>query len=120
MDQRRYMMFILVTMGFFLVWMQVAPFLFPQFFPKGKPKKPAVVQNDEEGGAPAVDGKNGDTADGNASAELNAEPTDGVEVEQSKLEVFPSQTVVLGESGFADGYLLQAKCTSQGGAVEWV
>lgn len=118
MDQRRYMMFILVTMGFFLVWMQVAPFLFPQFFPKGKPKKPAVVQNDEDGGAQAVGEQDVDL--GNTSAEVNAEPADNVEAEQSKLEIFPSQTVVLGESGFDDGYLLQAKCTSQGGAVEWV
>lgn len=104
MDQRRYLLFVLVTMGFFLLWMQVAPLLFPNAFPQAPPKVPQAAREQRA----VVDGAEP------AAAEVEPAP------EPDELPTFNRQTVLLGEPGFADGFLIQAQLSTKGGSVDWV
>ncbi|SFJ46759.1 YidC/Oxa1 family insertase periplasmic-domain containing protein [Planctomicrobium piriforme] len=107
MDQRRQFLPAVVAVACFFVWMQVAPILFPDFFPKPKPKLPAgnaVVQApvEEELAAPAP-------ADGAAAPVADEKPAE-----------FPHREIVLGEPGFEQGYLIKVDVSTTGGAVDAV
>lgn len=102
MDKRQQFLPIVVTIAMFLVWMQVAPVLFPGFFPNPKAKppvaNPAAQQEDE----------------------LTAEqkPADAAEAKsETPLPQFPEQTIVLGEPGFDAGYLIKAEISTNGAAI---
>lgn len=118
MDQRRQMLSALVAVTLFFGWMQVAPLLFPDWFPAppnenqnlalqpldsepkdGKPaekKTPPALNPDPDAPAPETDNENPRPAD------------------------FPAKTVTLGEAGMDAGYLLKVELTTQGGAIEGV
>ncbi|WP_417847703.1 membrane protein insertase YidC [Thalassoglobus sp.] len=126
MDQRRYMFFVLLTMVFFIFWMQIAPGLFPEVFPKPKPKPVAGEKGDfnEEALLNSKKGENPEAAN-SASADPNAvkpAPAGDAPEEEPKVELqtFPAQQIVLGESGFAGKYLLKAQLNTQGAAIDWV
>jgi len=122
MDQRRYITIVLVTMVFYIVWMQIAPKLFPDLFPKPQPKAPIV--NKDDGQEPEA-GENAEAdpdVAANPGAVTDADPKELVEAEAKpeKLAKFPHHDVMIGKPGFEAGYLIQAECSTRGGAVNWV
>ncbi|NQV27356.1 MAG: YidC/Oxa1 family insertase periplasmic-domain containing protein [Rhodopirellula sp.] len=137
-QQRRLLVFGLVSFLTFYGWLFIGPVFFPDLFPK---EQPGVVQ---------VDGADPAPADGNASADAgdNASNDDGAsgkadaspEVTASKepvaddakpaneikepnpaaatLPKFPTQTVVLGSPDLTTGYVLEVQLTSVGASVQ--
>src|SRR5262245_31659779 len=100
MEQRRQITFIAVSLAFFVLWINVAPILFPGLFPKAGQKPPAQQADNVEEAPPE-----------------NAPPAAQVAAPPE----FPkNQTVLLGQDGFDAGYLIQVQCNSVGGSVDWV
>ncbi|MCA8997786.1 MAG: membrane protein insertase YidC [Planctomycetaceae bacterium] len=118
MDQRRQLAFIVVSTVFFLIWMQVAPLLFPQFFPKPKAaKQPAdevagLDDEDQDNGKAASVEKNAN--DRKDDGEPNADP-----VPPAELQKFAHKEITIGKGGFDAGYLLEVQLTSEGAAIDW-
>jgi YidC/Oxa1 family membrane protein insertase len=121
MDHRRQFVTFVVMLGFFLVWINVAPTLFPQWFPKPQPKKPApaVAQQDDkpqpgEVEAPPEAAVKDAPAEGAAepAAERQAPPA---EEEPETLQEFPARTITLGDA--SRGYLQQLEVTSRGASI---
>jgi YidC/Oxa1 family membrane protein insertase len=109
MEQRRYLLFFLVSMGFFLLWMQIAPALFPQFFPQPQPGRAKPGDPD-----PQV------ALDDPADRPDREPPADEPEPDPEQLPEFPHQKMVLGKEGFDQGFLIQAELSTRGAAIEWV
>lgn len=135
-QQRRLLVFGLVSFLTFYGWLFLGPELFPDLFPK----KPADVA-EVDGAAPSDDqapsGDSGEVTprddgdgsgndDGNPSAtaskdsasdkgDSGAEPK---ESEAPKLPDFPTQSVELGSTDVASGYALQVELTSVGASVQ--
>lgn len=135
MDQRRQILIIVMASCLFMVWMTIAPVLFPWVnFPGQKPKQAANVpaaQNpvdpaNPDAPAPDVVNPEGPKPDavnppgGNAAPLENPQPAPAV----VELPRFPrNSAIVLGDTtdaGAASGYLLKAELSTQGGAVNWV
>lgn len=113
MEQRRYLLFFLVSMGFFLLWLQIAPALFPQFFPQPRPRGAGP-------GDPAEQvAREGDRERPARDAEA-LEPDPDPDAESEQLPEFPHQKLVLGKDGFDKGFLIQAELSTRGAAIEWV
>jgi len=92
-----------MAVSLFFIWMQVAPILFPQFFQGNqKPARKPLAQD--------VDAENQNAA----------QAPDAAEQPDQKPAEFPDKTIVLGESGFQDGYLLKVDVTTKGGALQAV
>ena len=126
-QQRRLLVFGLVSFLTFYGWLFIGPEFFPDMFPK-PPEEVAEV----DGVDPAsVDGTSDEASNDNnepdkdgaptAAAVENSEPENGeptAEPEAPKLPDFPTQTVVLGSSDVATGYVLQVELTSVGASVQ--
>ncbi len=127
MDNRRYMLSVVMTMAFFLLWLQVAPRLFPGLFPKAKPKPVAnQVENEliEDGEAEIADKKPNAAELNPADPKADTPPAEEIQpvapIEEIKLSTFNSKVVLLGEEGYQGGYLLQAQINTVGAAIDWV
>ncbi|HWL08668.1 MAG TPA: YidC/Oxa1 family insertase periplasmic-domain containing protein [Planctomicrobium sp.] len=105
MSQRRQFLPAIVAVSLFFIWMQVAPVLFPQFFPQNKPLKNLIAQKAN-------------------NAELNPDPTaEGKEPANDQGErpaEFPEKSIVLGEPGFDAGYLLKVDVSTRGASLDAV
>ncbi|MFT5324023.1 MAG: YidC/Oxa1 family membrane protein insertase [Planctomycetaceae bacterium] len=135
-QQRRLLVFGLVSFLTFYGWMFIGPWAFPDLFP---PKQADVAEVD--GAAPSDDdassgdsgevsprddgdGSGNDDGDSPATASKDSTPDDGdsaAEPKESnapKLPDFPTQTVMLGSSDVASGYVLQVELTSVGASVQ--
>ncbi|MDA0806568.1 MAG: YidC/Oxa1 family insertase periplasmic-domain containing protein [Planctomycetota bacterium] len=137
-QQRRLLVFGLVSFLTFYGWLFIGPKFFPELFPDPQ----ADVENVD--GAAPVDGSasseenarntSGDDGDSGSSdsktaAASNNDASDGdasngdaeaapKEPEAPKLPDFPTQTVVLGSPDVATGYVLQVELTSVGASVQ--
>ncbi len=105
MSQRRQFLPAIVAVSFFFIWLQIAPILFPQFFPqKNAPVGQPIAQNQLE-------------------PELNAAPdkdgADKIDAGQPPA-TFPAKSITLGEPGFDNGYLIKVDVTTRGGALDAV
>ncbi len=101
MDKRRFFLYLALSIGFYLVWMNIAPRLFPGMF---KPPVPAAIDADVAVDQPVLKGDQ-------ANAKVEAA------VEIPKPEVFARQTITLGADGYEQGYMVTATFTTQGGAI---
>lgn len=133
MDQRRQILVVVVVTGLFLVWMRVAPVLFPTVFPKRDAADPQAVAgagNQEapvEGdGKPAAgDGRvvapeaNNTEPAGNGEAEAPVQPVEA----PPQLTQHERVVVQLGADPVADGtgpqYLQTLGITSAGASIAW-
>jgi len=125
MDQRRHLLSALVAVTLFLVWMNVAPILFPGMFPAKKPvnKNPQAAADLAVHKKQQADDASGDDGPGKGARkneskapEASASETDPLE----KLPEFPAKTVVLGEAGFPGGYLIQVELDTRGASIKSV
>jgi len=94
-----------LSLGFMLLWFQVAPRFFPNLFPENKK---VAEQRD-----PLAD----------VAAAAKAPPVAPPERDPDspiKVAAHPSKKILLGEPGFDAGYLIQAELTTQGAAAAWV
>jgi YidC/Oxa1 family membrane protein insertase len=131
-QQRRLLVFGLVSFLTFYGWMFLGPELFPDLFPK-EPAKVAEVDGVDpapvDGASSEPIGEDVSPDDGEpdkdgtpavaaveGSGPKNGEPTG--EPTAPKLPDFPTQTVVLGSSDVASGYVLQVELTSVGASVQ--
>lgn len=113
MDQRRQLATIIALTFVYLLWVMSAPLLFPQLFPKPKPigkDKEAVPQIADQDPQPAPE------------KEPGKDPVEEPAAVAPQLELpkFPEKIVTIGEGGLQAGYLLEARLSTLGGAVEWV
>ncbi len=134
-QQRRLLVFGLVSFLTFYGWLFIGPKFFPELFPKpqadvaqvdgvdpapadGEPSGNAAGTSSNEdqesdgGSTPAVTASDDTDPQTNESADKPAEP------DAPKLPDFPTQTVVLGSSDVASGYVLQVDLTSVGASVQ--
>ncbi|MGZ0169186.1 MAG: YidC/Oxa1 family insertase periplasmic-domain containing protein [Planctomycetales bacterium] len=132
-QQRRLLVFGLVSFLTFYGWMFLGPLAFPDLFPKDPPKVADAVapapadgtssedtgaDSSPDGGEPDKDGTPG-VAAVEGSEPKNGEPTgEPPEPESSKLREFDTKTVVLGSADVASGYVLQVELTSVGASVQ--
>jgi YidC/Oxa1 family membrane protein insertase len=124
MDHRRQLVMFVLMLGIFLVWINVAPRLFPQLFPDPAPLvddvPPAgVVDEDAAGDAAVADAGTatdaGDAADPQEAATVDAADEDAPE--PAEIPRFPARTILLGGTG--PDHLQQLSITSAGAAIEW-
>jgi membrane protein insertase, YidC/Oxa1 family, N-terminal domain len=117
MDQRRQMLSALVAVTLFFGWMQVAPILFPDWFPQppNKNKNLALQPLDPE----RKDGEAADKDTPELKPDSNAPDQQPTE-ENPQPADFPARTVTLGDAGLDAGYLLKVELTTQGGAINGV
>jgi YidC/Oxa1 family membrane protein insertase len=134
-QQRRLLVFGLVSFLTFYGWLFIGPKFFPDLFPKPQadvakvdgvdpvPADDAASENAEENSSndaeesgakstPAV------AAAGDSDSPTDAKPDKPAEPEAPKLPDFPTQTVVLGSPDVASGYVLQVQLTSVGASVQ--
>ncbi len=134
-QQRRLLVFGLVSFLTFYGWLFLGPEFFPDMFPK-PPVEVAEVDGVDpapaDGTAPGDGGEESSNDDSEpdqdgtptvaaveGSKPENGEPTDEpAEPDAPKLPDHPTQTVVLGSSDLASGYVLQVELTSVGAAVQ--
>lgn len=134
-QQRRLLVFGLVSFLTFYGWILLGPELFPDLFPK-KPVDVAEVDgidsapadgessgNAEETSSNGEGKSDGDntpavTASGDPAPQTDGTPDKPAEPDSPKLPDFPTQTVVLGSSDVASGYVLQVELTSVGASVQ--
>ena len=134
-QQRRLLVFGLVSFLTFYGWLYLGPEFFPDMFPK-PPVEVAQVDGVDpapaDGTAPGDGGEESSNDDSEpdqdgtptvaaveGSKPENGEPTDEpAEPDAPKLPDHPTQTVVLGSSDLASGYVLQVELTSVGAAVQ--
>ena len=132
-QQRRLLVFGLVSFLTFYGWLFIGPKFFPELFPD-----PQADVADVDGAAPAADpasaGENAEVAssddddsgssDSKVAVASNADASNGdaeaapKEPEAPKLPDFPTQTVTLGSSDVETGYVLQVELTSVGASVQ--
>ena len=132
-QQRRLLVFGLVSFLTFYGWLFIGPKFFPELFPD-----PQADVADVDGAAPADDpasaGENAEVAssddddsgssDSKVAVASNADASNGdaeaapKEPEAPKLPDFPTQTVTLGSSDVETGYVLQVELTSVGASVQ--
>ncbi|MEZ6065687.1 MAG: YidC/Oxa1 family insertase periplasmic-domain containing protein [Planctomycetaceae bacterium] len=131
MDARRQIVTFVFMFGFIVLWMNVAPRLFPQFFPKPQPK-PNVAQpaDPDAGPRPVGDaGINGDdqNIEGNEPA-IAGDPDDATVAgpdapapaeapQTAKLPEFLAREIPLGDA--KAGFLQELMLTTRGAAIEW-
>ncbi len=134
-QQRRLLVFGLVSFLTFYGWL----FLGPKFFPEMFPKPPAEVAEIDGSDPEPVDGESTDNAGEDSSANdgepdkdntpalaavegsgsEDGEPTDEpAEPDAPKLPDHETRTVVLGSPGVDSGYVLQVELTSVGASVQ--
>jgi YidC/Oxa1 family membrane protein insertase len=111
MEQRRFIVFVILSTLILIGWMQFAPVLFPGAFQKQPAGKNggAVAQADKDAAAEEVAGQPD-------SGEPRAE--DAAPAPQQRLAEFPDRTVVLGSMDVDSGYFQEVKLTSRGAAIE--
>lgn len=133
MEQRRFFLFVVLSMTVFMLWMNVVvPRLHPELFQK--PKEEA----NKEAGEPKDDAEKADQAaeDQVANKENGDDPPNDDEPEQvddadnpqvaaqagdqPELKQYPAETVTLGSLDPASGYYLEAKLSSKGASIESV
>ncbi|MCA8991181.1 MAG: membrane protein insertase YidC [Planctomycetaceae bacterium] len=131
MDNRKYIYWLVLSVGFYLLWLNIAPRFFPGMF------KPKVEVVDAEGAEEAEPGaeENLDSAvdasatDESPAANPNAENAGDDSAEAAAVDAAPElpelkkhdhKTVVLGEGGYDKGFLITVTLTSTGAAVESV
>jgi len=134
-QQRRLLVFGLVSFLTFYGWLFIGPWAFPDLFPKDPPKVAEVdgVDPARGDGASSEDGGDESSSDDGepdedgtptvvaveGSEPENGEATDEpAEPDAPKLPDHPTQTVVLGSSDVASGYVLQVELTSVGASVQ--
>ena len=100
-DHRRQFLTFVLMLGFFLLWINIAPVLFPSLF--GPPKQPPA----------AADAQPAAPVDEAAAAAAPAEPA----TPAHELARFDHRTVTLGDAGQGDWQRLQL--TSTGAAIDW-
>ena len=133
-QQRRLLVFGLVSFLTFYGWLFIGPQFFPDMFPK-PPEEVAEVDGVDPApadGASSDDGDESSNDDGEPGedgtptvvAAEGSEPENGeataepAESDTPKLPEHPTQTVVLGSSDVASGYVLQVELTSVGASVQ--
>ena len=132
-QQRRLLVFGLVSFLTFYGWLFIGPKFFPELFPDpqadvadangavpadaaASAEENAEIASGDDGDSGSSDAKgvvanNADSSDGNAEAVSN-------EPEAPKLPDFPTQTVTLGSPDVETGYVLQVELTSVGASVQ--
>lgn len=116
MDQRRYLFFVLLTMVFFMLWIRIAPVMFPGLFPAAVPPEQQAEVEDELRDV----ADEGVLTSGSETPKANDQDEVPVVEERVELPEFADQTVMLGEGGFDANYFLQAQLNSRGGSVDWI
>ena len=131
-QQRRLLVFGLVSFLTFYGWLFIGPKFFPDLFPKPQAEvaevdgvDPAPADGESSGDAEDTS-SNGDEESGGDSTpsvtasdpKTDATPDRPAELAAPKLPDFPTQTVVLGSSDVASGYVLQVELTSVGASVQ--
>jgi YidC/Oxa1 family membrane protein insertase len=91
MDNRRFFLWVVLSVGFYLLWLNIAPRLFPDAF---RPQRPKPV------------------------AEKPAEEPEPLPLPQELQH--PAKTITLGEAGYAGGYLLTAQFNTAGASIDWI
>ncbi|MEZ5943852.1 MAG: YidC/Oxa1 family insertase periplasmic-domain containing protein [Planctomycetaceae bacterium] len=146
MDNRKYIYWLVLSVGFYLLWLNFAPRFFPSMF------KPSIEVADVEGAddtladveanvtAETVDAVNAEAGEEETAAESdevppanseerpaaditegdNAEVAAAEEPELPELEKHAHETVVLGDGGYDKGFLITVTLTSTGAAIESV
>lgn len=131
-QQRRLLVFGLVSFLTFYGWLFIGPKFFPDLFPKPQadvaevdgvdpvPADDAASENGAETSSNNAEESGGKSTPAVAAAGDSDLPTDATpaEPETPKLPDFPSQTVVLGSPDVASGYVLQVQLTSVGASVQ--
>ncbi|MFG0335017.1 MAG: membrane protein insertase YidC, partial [Maioricimonas sp. JB049] len=120
MEQRRYILFIVVSTAIVFGWMRVAPMLFPQMAQRPAPQQAADNADD----APAGVDRN---LDADAADEKGDQPDDlladadrpsAADTPEDAVAEFPHKTVKLGSLDPESGYYMQVVLTTEGAAVE--
>ena len=135
MEQRRFFLFLALSMAILMGWMNIGPILLPGLFPKPKPRKPAQARQVEapkdekekpqvDVSAPSDEGQSGEmvsqdqepaTSDGDANEAAPAE------LDEKALAIalpdHPAETVVLGSKDPESGYFLEVSLTNVGASV---
>lgn len=129
MEQRRFILFIILSSVILFGWLIGGPMLFPNLFPQPpKPgagnqagnQQPAEVEGDGDGEAvPGTEGAE-PAAGEHPAAEVANPPQPGEVAEGMELEEFPARQVVLGSLDPESGYFFQVEATSAGGAIETI
>jgi YidC/Oxa1 family membrane protein insertase len=105
MEQRRFILFILLSTLILTGWFLVGPRLFPNAFPKPQPKGPQAA------GEPAAEAAPDDAA---PDQPAEAQPAPAAQ----EWPRFPADTVVLGSMHPATGYRMEVTLTTRGAAIE--
>lgn len=109
MDQRRQILTFVLMLGIFLVWMNVAPHILPQFFgPPPAPPQPVAKDDGAKPAAPVADVPA-------APAQPREQPAVAPPAVPLELQEFPERTILLGDA--EKGYLQQVELTSLGAAI---
>jgi YidC/Oxa1 family membrane protein insertase len=102
-DHRRQFLTFVLMLGFFLLWINVAPRLFPNLFGPAQPPAPAAAKNDPADAPEPI-------------ATPDADP--GVAPEApAELVQFPRRSVLMGDA--AAGDLQRIELSSQGASITW-
>jgi YidC/Oxa1 family membrane protein insertase len=102
-DHRRQFLTFVLMLGFFLLWVNLAPTLFPNLFGPRQPEAP-IAAGDDPAQAPAI-------------VKPAPEDADAPEAPPEQLAKFDQRTVVLGDA--AAGDLQRLELTSTGAAIAW-
>jgi YidC/Oxa1 family membrane protein insertase len=108
MEQRRFILFILLSTLILFGWLQVGPLLFPNAFPKPQPKGPQAA------GKPGVE----EPAPGEAVAAPDEPAQPEAAPAAQEWPRFPADKVVLGSMDPATGYRMEVTLTTRGAAIE--
>jgi len=137
MEQKRFLLFLTLSMAILIGWMNIGPILMPGWFPKPKPqaKPPAAQQADAQQSQELVSDRESRASNASepssptATADATNETTPAVasdedadaEVEATEpagiLPNHPLKTILLGSKDPESGYFLSAELTTIGGSV---
>ncbi len=127
MDNRKYIFWLVLSLGFYVVWINVAPKLFPGIFkpaveaPANVPAADDLASDnpplESDAPAPAAEPTVEPAAEPTESAEPTAEPVAEAQP-QRPLQTHAPRTVTLGAAGYEKGYLITVTLTTAGGSIE--
>ena len=119
MEKRRALISTIYVFAFALLWMNLAPKLFPQFFPPPKPAGQAQQVAQAEDDAKA-DNAEANDVEGGEAAEEGAEPNEQAAAPPAELAKHPHQLIELGSLDPKSGYFMKVTVDTRGASIKSV